>query len=384
MAGNRRWWATLAGVALIAAGCSADDPATGNGSAEEEEEEVAMETVFPGDEWAHADPAELGFDPRRLDELASEARAIGSNCLLVARHGRIAGEWYWNDTDAGTRHQVWSVTKSYTSTLVGIARDEGRLEIDDRASDYVDQWAGTPSGDVTIRNILSNDSGRRSTGAGVDAALTTELFTAKDRTAFSLGLDQVAPPGTAWSNNEAAIQALDAVLTAATGREPAAYARAELLEPIGARHTEMTTDEAGNTNMFALLETTCRDAARFGHLFLHHGRWDGRQVVSEEWVAQATQPSQDLHGGYGFLWWLNRQRRLDPAIAADIGADPDATQTVPGAPETMYWSHGAFGQIIQVDPDSDTVVVRFGVGQGIYDPAAGELTARIVTETIRE
>lgn len=366
------WWRAVAiGVCaglLVVVGCSGDDDSADNddgGTATTSEPNDAV--VFPGEDWDEADSAELGLDPAALDAIATEAEAGGAECLLVVRDGRIAAEWYWQGSDAETAHEAFSVTKSYSSTLVGIAQDEGLLAIDDKASEYIEPWVGTPSADVTIRNILSNDTGRRSTDAlgGSDPTVLANFLAAPDRTAYVVGLDQVAPPGTVWSNNEGAIQNLDPILEAATGQEPADLAREWLLDPIGAQHTEMTRDTAGNTNMPAFLQTTCRDAARLGHLFLNGGNWDGTQVVSEEWVAESIQPSQDLNPGYGYLWWLNTD-----------GAVPDA-------PEDIYWALGAFGQIIQVDPGSDTVVVRFGGGDSIAD-VPRELTARVVTEAVAD
>ena len=84
-----------------------------------------------------ASPEELGFDGAVLDRLAQEAQDAGSTCLLVARDGVVAGEWYWNDGAPDKPQEVFSVTKSVTSTLVGLAQAEGALQLDDRASDYI-------------------------------------------------------------------------------------------------------------------------------------------------------------------------------------------------------------------------------------------------------
>jgi len=396
----RRWaWCVSAGAAvLVVVACTGDDSPDDGVAAPEETvpEESAPEdgpepaAVFPGAAWDHADPAELGFDRRALDEVARELETLGSNCLVVARHGRIAGEWYWNGSDAGTRHEVFSVTKSYTSTLVGIAQDDGRLDIDDRASGYVDEWAGTPAEEVTIRNVLGNDSGRHSPLRD-DVADLADFFAAEDATAYAVGLAQDHPPGATWSYNDPAIQTLEAVLAEATGREPAEYAQERIFEPIGARNTTMAADPAGNTRVGSGLQTTCQDAARFGHLFLHNGSWDGTSVVSDEWVREATaQPSQELFSAYGHLWWLNRpgDRGLD-AGSIELFADHAAvvagqTQLVPGAPEDMFWAVGAFGQVIQVHPGTDTVVVRFGSSHPEGPSGLRFLgsTARVVTDAL--
>jgi CubicO group peptidase (beta-lactamase class C family) len=286
---------------------------------------------------------------------------------------------------------VFSGTKSYTSTLVGIAEGEGALDVDDRASTYIPEWVGTPSEGVTIRDLLSNDSGRH-----WDAVTDYQgLTTASDRTALAIALPQDADPGTTWAYNNAAIQTLDAVLAQATGTSPAAYAEERLFEPIGMQHSHLSVDGAGNTSMFSGLRSTCEDMARFGYLFLHEGSWDGTPIVPAEWVEAATgQPSQTLNAAYGYLWWLNRPGPIaaDPLrpVTADEAAVAPHGHLVPGAPERMYWALGFGGQVVQVDPDSGTVVVRLGprgdlgatTGPGNVGRYGPDDTARVVTEAL--
>ena len=347
---------------------------------------AAPEVVYPGATWAKARPASLGFDQAKLGTIARRAEEAGSNCLLVARKGKIVGEWYWNGRTAAASQEVFSATKSYGSTLVGIAQAEGKLDIDDKASQYIAAWRGTPSADVTIRQILSNDSGRE-LSAAVDYG---QLPFSADMDRLAIGLRQEAEPGTTWGYNNSAIQTLDAVLTQATGESPARYAQAKLLGPIGMAHSEMTTDRAGNTKVFMGLHSTCEDMARFGHLFLRDGRWDGRQVVPADWVAAATgRPSQRLNDAYGYLWWLNRKGTVVGPQQATTGRDgggrPD-TQVAPGAPEDMYFALGLGNQIIAVDPGSETVVVRLGGIRGPrgvrpFDAAAA---STVVTEALTD
>ena len=90
-------------------------------------------------------PHLLGFDPKALSAIAADAEARDSNCLVVVRHGAIVAEWYWNGTDPTSTQNVFSVTKSLTSTLVGVAEAAGDLRIDDLASKYIPQWVGTAS-----------------------------------------------------------------------------------------------------------------------------------------------------------------------------------------------------------------------------------------------
>ncbi|WP_344679605.1 serine hydrolase domain-containing protein [Saccharopolyspora taberi] len=338
---------------------------------------------YPGAEWERGDPVAAGFDPAKLARIAEELKADKSNCLAVVRHGRLVADWYWNGTGPESAQEVWSATKSVTSTLVGIAEAEHRLGIEDKASKYVPAWAGTPSAEVTVKDLLSNDSGRHWRSAFDDAVA---VFAAQDRTAFAVSQPQDVAPGQFWAYNNTAIQTLDAVLQKATGDKPIDYARKKLLEPLGMRHSEMTRDQAGNTNTFMGLQSTCQDMARFGYLFLRNGHWDGTQPVPEQWVVDATgKPSQDISAAYGYLWWLNRLgpvATVQNPMTREESAQAPHTQLVPSAPQDMYWALGLGGQIVQVDPGSDTVVVRLGPASLNSPSASPAKTARIVTEAL--
>jgi CubicO group peptidase (beta-lactamase class C family) len=377
--------AALAAGALLAGACS-----SGGGSSTAESPQTpeigarpAVDLTFPGAEWARTDPLTAGFDAAALESLATEAEAHESNCLVVTRGGELVAEWYWNGTGPETEQQVFSVTKSLTSTLVGIVQDAGAVSIDDPASVYIPEWVGTASETVTIEDLVSNDSGR----FWSLSADYRDLVAAPDRTAFAVGLTQESAPGTVWTYNNAAIQTLGAVLTAATGEQPAVVAEAQLFEPIGMGDTEMTSDPSGHTSMFFGARTTCRDLARFGYLFLRGGAWDGEQVVSSDWVDAATgRPSQELNSAYGYLWWLNRRGPIaDPlqALTGRPGGDIALGQLAPGAPDDMYWALGLGGQVVQVDPGSDTVVVRLGSGNRDSGYGAAQ-TARVVTDALVE
>jgi CubicO group peptidase (beta-lactamase class C family) len=325
---------------------------------------VAGVAPVPGAEWQKVDPSAVGFDAARLDQLAATAQQGKSNCMLVVRDGKIAGEWYFRGTTESSVQDVYSATKSYTSTLVGIAQDEGDLKIGDRASKWIAEWQNTPSDVVTVRDLLSNDSGREWSPA-IDYV---QLLRAPDRTAFAIGLKQADAPGKVWAYNNSAIQTLQRVLQRATGQDVVAFARQKLFGPLGMTRTTMTTDRAGNAQMFEGLRSTCRDMARFGVLMLDHGRWGDQQIVSRSWVDQATESSTPLNAGYGYLWWLNHEGvHADPLVATNVQAAQNPTtargRIAPGAPDDMYWALGLGNQIIQVDPGSRTVVVRLGTGE---------------------
>jgi CubicO group peptidase (beta-lactamase class C family) len=339
-------------------------------------------TRFPGAEWVHADPASMGFDPEVMRRIARAARSSQTTCLLVARKGKVVGEWNWLDVAPDQPREVFSMTKSVTSTLVGQAEADGDLDIDDRAKKYVEEWRGTKSRGVTIRDILSNDSGRF-WDAGTDYG---QLPQASDRTQFAIDLEQQHSPGQVWAYNNAAIQTLDRVISRATGEPTRDYAQERLFGPIGMTHTRMTADPAGNTNTFFGVQTTCEDMARFGYLFLRHGRWGDEQVVPRSWVRAAVgRPSQEHNAAYGFLWWLNRWGPVIGPLATDAPGQPDPPvgRIIPGAAANLFTAQGLGGQTVLVDPGSQTVVVRIGqFTPGGADQYSARDAARFVTEAL--
>lgn len=316
-------------------------------------------TTFPGPDWATEDAAAAGFDPDALAALDARAEAAGSSCLVITRNGKLVHSSYGAGGPT-TPHEAFSVTKSVTSFLVGIAAHHGDLALDEPAADHLPSWQGTPSATVTITNLLSNDSGRFWSKASDYLKLIREA----DQTAYGVGLTQQAAPGTTWAYNNSAIQTLSGVLLEATGEPVDTYAQDNLLGPIGMAHSHMTRDRSGGTLTYMGLRTTCEDLARFGLLALHGGDWDGRQVVPADYVARATgRSSTELNAAYGLLWWVNKKGPIAGPLLATTGQDAAVrpnSRLVPDAPDDAFWALGLNNQIVAVLPEQGIVAVRMG------------------------
>jgi CubicO group peptidase (beta-lactamase class C family) len=238
---------------------------------------------------------------------------------------------------------------------------------------------------VTVQDLLSNDSGRQ-WSLGLDYV---ELLRAPDKNAFGIGLGQDVPPGQTWAYNNAAIQTLSEVLETATGEAPADFAERTLFEPVGMSDSELTTDAAGNSLTFMGLHTTCLDLARFGYLMLRRGTWDGEQVVSADYVDEATAVSSTgLNAGYGYLFWLNHRGPVASPILATSGVGDNAIadgQLVPGAPEDVFWALGFNDQVVAVIPSEGIVAVRMGARPPEEAPfGRAELTNGVLSAVIGE
>ena len=284
-----------------------------------------------------------------LNDVFDAAKAEGANCVVVERGGGVIGEWRDEAFAAGALQEGFSTTKSLAATLVGVAQDEGFLSIDDPASRFITEWKGTESEGVTIRQLLSNTSGRYFDVLSDYARLA---FLEQDKSGFAISLGQSSAPGETWVYNNAAVQTLEVVLKRATGMPVDEFARTRLFEPLGMT-SRLSTDAFGNQGLFAGMQTNCMDLARLVRLYLNDGKAGDRQVVSELFVAEALQPSSELNDGYGFLWWLNEPGRI---VRADGSGTNSGESLLPAAPNDVFWASGACGQVAMGFPSKDLII----------------------------
>lgn len=366
----RRRIAAVVAVAAVAACSSASD--------EPESTPTSAAT------WPTGSPEDAGFNGAALDDLNQHLEASDSSCFVVVRDGTVVNEEYWGKGSPTQARPVFSITKSMTSVLVGIAEDKGELDLDDPAADYISEWVGTPADDITVRDLLANVSGRE---WDLETDYQKMAVQAEDKTAFALGLDQDHEPGTVWAYNNSAIQTLSLVLQKATGQGADLLGKSEIFNPLGMANTSWASDQAGNAMTYAGVSSTCLDLARFGQMMLDGGEWDGQRVVPEAFVDESTgKSSSDLNAAYGLLWWVNQPGRVVGALQATDpkakqGADAD-TRLAPRAPDDAYWALGLGGQSITVIPSLDLVAVRLGVQPADEeavspDRIAGDLAAAL-------
>lgn len=317
--------------------------------------------AWPGETW---DLVERGS----WDDLDAAAAATASTCVAVVQDGELVHRWTAPGASERTSGKVWSVTKSVTALLVVAAVDDGLLALEDRVSEHVPAWAGGPSADVTVAQLLANTSGRRWT---YDLDYGQMVRRAADKTAFALGVGQQHEPGTHWEYNNSAVQVLEAVLTSATGDDVAAYAQDRLLGPLGLRDTRWEHDPTGSTTTYSGITASCDDLARLGLLVARDGRWEDEQLLPAELVRQVTgESSSDLNAAYGGLWWVNHEGRVQTIErAAGFGADraPRQGRLVPDVPADARWALGYGNQVLAVVPSQDLVAVRIGARPGSAD-----------------
>lgn len=353
-------------LALSLAGCATPTDEAAVEAEPGDKMQAEEDIAYPGAAWETGEPKKHGLSEEGLANLDLHAEATGSTCVLVVHDGVVVNEWYAPGYGPDTVHaNIFSVTKSVASALVGIASEDGLLDIDDSASDYIPSWVGTESEAITVRNLLSNDSGRF---WSIESDYGS-LFYDADQTAYGIGLAQEVPVGTHWEYNNAAIQTLEQVLEVATSQDVDAYAQENLFAPIG-MEASFGRDAVGNALVYQGICTSCHDLARFGYLMLQGGRWKGQQIIPGSWATASTTPSTALNDAYGYLWWLNREGHVvEPTFPFRVEYDG---RLAPGSSENVYSAIGAFGQLVVVDPDDGYVVVRMQEVLDINDAIAND------------
>ena len=300
----------------------------------------ARTAPWPTIEWAISSPQRQDLDPSGLEEAFSYGEAHRSKAMVVVRRGFLVKEWYDYGWDKNSTKSGYSVAKSFTSALIGMLIDEGRIHgLDQLVSDFVPQWRDAAHGGITIRHLLSMTS-------GLFCNTTSDylqLLSAPNQSLFAIGLPMEAQPGQTWEYSNSAVQVLAEVILQASGRQAKDYARERLWPIIGMWNADWTADSVGNTLTYQAVVASAREFAKFGYLFLRRGLWVSRRVVSASWVDESVRPSQSLNPHYGLLWWSNSGGDWWPAVPADA-----------------YAAIGAFNQRIYVVPSLDLVVVRIG------------------------
>ena len=307
---------------------------------------------WPVPDWETGSPADHGVSASALQAAADYAGSKQSQCMIVAKDGVIIGEWYW-DITPDTKVKNWSVAKSYAATVVGAAIDDGYIHsVDDPIADYIEDWQGTQKEAVTVDHMLSMSSGLRF-GLFRDNVL---MALSGNMTRRALNNPLTNTPGDLWEYNNHTVQVAEPLLRAATGMNPQDYAKERLWEPMG-MDVVWAEDRRGHAAMYMNTKATCRDQLKFGYMYLRQGCWDGEQLLSREFVQQATTPSTDMNRGYGYWWWLNGG---SPTLDS-ITFDPHpAGELHPHAPDDNFCAVGLGNQFIEVMPSLDMVVVRIG------------------------
>lgn len=321
-----------------------------------------QQMVFPDASWREVAPEAVLVDSDRLQDaveyLSANSPEDGADELFIVRNGRMI----WQGPNADNAHHVYSVTKSFAGTALGLLIDDELVTLDTLAHEYVPGMASEYP-DVTLRHLVTHTSGYVAPGEDNAARMAAENPFEPDSPVFT-------PPGSYFVYANSAMDQMINILRPAGGEPVDELFQRRIGTPIGLVPTswnwtkyelsDETAVAAGSGVPGKGVSISARDIARFGHLFLNRGDWNGQQLISAEWIDQATTvqvpETTPLHqdsitigpGVYGYGWWVN------------------ATSSRPygSAPYGAYAALGGANNHLWVIRDWDMVIARLGQHEG--------------------
>jgi len=352
---------------------------------------VSGDTIFPAAEWEEAGPESQGMDSAKLREavafLEANAGKDGARELIVVRRGRLI----WKGDNVDHVHGIWSCTKSFTSTVLGLLIAGGRCSLDTQAATVLPELRPVYSG-VTLRHFTTMTSGYRAVGDETTGGYTH----GPSSTPFRPHPEPLFAPGSAYAYWDSAMNEFGHALTRIAGEPLDILFKRRIADPIGMnpaawkwgdfQETQGLRINGGSGNAGKHIQISARELARFGHLFLNEGRWNGVQLLPSEWVRAATSvqvpaatknawPLSGIAGPgyYGFNWWRN-------------APGPDGKLLWPEAPVTTFAALGHNNNKLIVVPDWEMVIVRLGLDEGqkkISDEAVSGFLGKVAGALVR-
>ncbi len=306
----------------------------------------------PAEVWTMVPAAEVGMDGAKLARAASDLPDPGQHGLasmLVLRKGKPVFEQYWNGSDKDSMHDMRSATKSITALLVGIAIDKKILSgvNEPIATHLAPLYPSAPAlkSTIVLHNVLTMSSGlacddRNSNSPGNEE----RMYPTGDWTAFFVNLPARVAPGNATDYCTAGVVTLGRIVAEASKQAIPQFADTNLFAPLGIKNRRWADyDNHRHTDTGGHLFLRPRDMAKIGQLVAQNGMWNGSQLVSAEWIKQATMKHTIIDGNheYGYLWWIKRQAYQGGAV-------------------TLVHARGNGGQYIFVIPELELVAVFTG------------------------
>lgn len=307
--------------------------------------------IWPTESWQTSKLRKQGMDPKLIGDIEyhvedNEIRVIS---MLIVRNGYLVEENYFGVDKTNVFHPLYSVTKSITSTVMGIAIDKGYIEgIHLKVLDFFPnrtfENTDARKQNMTIYHLLTMSAGLEwdewSTSYDSPYNDLTVLKVQLDWVKYVLDKPMAYEPGTTFTYNTGVSHLLSAIIQQATNRTTVDFATEFLFNPLGITNFKWDPDHQGITKGGINLFLTARDMAKIGYLMLNNGTWDDQQIVSEEWVQDATTkqaPSYSYSWDYGYQWWIGRSLTSE-----------------------YYYANGWAGQRIFVVQDKNLVVTFTG------------------------
>src|SRR5438552_2333947 len=283
-------------------------------------------------------PEAQGISSQAIRDFFAAAEKINTlHSFMLVRHGHVIAEAWWKPEAPNKQHVLHSLSKSFNSTAVGLAIADGKLSLDDPVLKFFPADAPADVSDnlkaMKVRDLLTMTCGHDTEPKSLGGAPSVKQF---------LAHPVLHKPGTHFQYNTMGSYTLSAIVTKVTGQTTLEFLKPRLFEPLGIEHPEWASSPEGNSLGGYGLKLCTEDIAKFGQLYLQKGKWNGKQLLAEKWVEQATSKQVPNDGeshsklgidwvqGYGFQFW----RCTHNAFRGD----------------------GANGQLCIMIPDKDAVI----------------------------
>ena len=243
-----------------------------------------------------ADAAAVGIDPTVLEKLKAKAEAEGSDAVVIVKDGKLIADWDFGKPRGPI--EAMSATKSVVSLAVGKLIDEGKIKsLDQPVADFFPEWKQGRKRNITVRHLLNHTSGLE------DKPTAQEIYASPDFVQFALAADVASDPGTKFFYSNKATNLLAGIVLRASGTPLDEYVARKIFAPLGITGSGWSKDSAGNPHAMAGLQLSAIDFAKIGQLMLDEGVWQGRRILSREWVAESIAEGQPFNPKCGLLWW---------------------------------------------------------------------------------
>lgn len=295
-----------------------------------------------------SDTISTGIDKAGIAEISK--RLINDNAyngnafaFMVIQKGIPVAEAYKPQFSKDTRFLSWSMAKSFSNALVGVLVRMGKTDISQPVG--IEEWKADDRSRITLNDLMQMQSGLKwNEDYGSRSDVNLMLFNEGDMSKYAVSARLEYPAGIHWYYSSGTANIISSLVRKEFDSDTSCYSfiQDQLFEKIGITDAVFEVDPSGDLVASSYLYATARDYARFALLYLNDGVFNGERILPEGWIDYTRTPASDSNGGYGALFWLNRDRKY------------------PSAPEDMYSSEGHDGQRIFILPSNDLAIVILG------------------------
>jgi len=329
---------------------------------------------FPTKSWRECSPEAVGMRSKKLKEVYDYCASDDRNTFsfIVIKNGYIVAESYFKNSTSLSKIHSYSLAKSFTAALTGIAIQKGYINsIEDRISDYypelLQENIDPAKKEIKIKHLLTMTAGYQWIEDEISFS-RNDLYNIRQSSnyiQYVLDKPMIETPGTVWNYSSGNPLLLGGIIENATNMLTFDFAKQTLFTDLGISDVEWGSDESGSTIAAWALKLNSRDYAKLGYLYWKNGIWDNKQILPDYWVNDTQKPALDNAPHYGYLFW--RAYRYEDHVGMQV-------------PEDTYMATGLFQKYIIIIPSYNLVLLR--LGEDLVEGENGWDTAKFISLVI--